>query len=79
MEFVWLQILINFIFLIPEPHVWIHMAGTVDVAARVWVYWALAKKMSGKLIKMNVLLGFEPFLLSSSEAKWRVAVPMPQV
>ena len=40
---------------------------------------SVSKKNERKTKKMNVLLGFEPFLLSSSEAKWRVAVPMPQV
>ena len=35
--------------------------------------------MSGKLIKMHVFLGFEPFLLSNSEAEWRVVVSTPQV
>ena len=44
------------------------MAGIVDVAARVWVYWALAKKISGKIIKMQVFLGFERFLFSNSVA-----------
>ena len=35
--------------------------------------------MIGKLIKMQVFLGFEPFLLSNSEAEWIVVVPTPQV
>ena len=35
--------------------------------------------MGGKLIKMHVFLGFEPFLLSNSEAEWREVVPIPQV
>ena len=35
--------------------------------------------MSGKLIKMQVSLGFEPFLLSKSEAERRVVVPTPRV
>ena len=35
--------------------------------------------MSVKLIKMDVFLGFEPFMLSSSEVEWSVAVPTPQV
>ena len=30
--------------------------------------------MSGKLIIMHVFLGFEPYLLTSSEAEYRVAV-----
>ena len=43
------------------------MAGTIDVAVSIWVYRALAKIMSGKLLKMHVFLGFEPLLLSNSE------------
>ena len=38
--------------------------------------------MSGKLIKIHVFLvflGFEPFLLSNSEAEWRLVVSTPQV
>ena len=32
------------------------MAGTVDVAVRNWVYWALTKNMSGKQKEMHVFL-----------------------
>ena len=35
--------------------------------------------MSGKLIKMHVFIGFEPFLLSYSEAERIVEVPTTQV
>ena len=35
---------------------------------------SVSKKMSGKLIIMHVFLGFEPYLLTSSEAECRVAV-----
>ena len=35
---------------------------------------SVSKKMSGKLIIMHVFLGFEPYLLTSSQAKCRVAV-----
>ena len=44
------------------------MAGKFEVAVRIWVYWVLAIKMSGKLIKLHVSLGYEPFLFSISEA-----------
>ena len=55
------------------------MAGRIYLVVRIWVYWALAKKMSRNLIKLQVFLGFEPFLLSNSEAEWIVVVPTPQV
>ena len=35
--------------------------------------------MSGRLIKMQVFLGFESFLLSNSENEWREVVPTPKV
>ena len=54
---------------VSTSHFKVHMAATVDVNARVWVSWALAKNMSGKQIEMQVLLGFEPFSLSSSVAE----------
>ena len=44
------------------------MTGTVDVAVRIGNYRALAKKISGKIIKMQVFLGFERFLFSNSVA-----------
>ena len=34
--------------------------------------------MSGKLIELHVFLAFELFLLSNSEAEWKVVVPKPQ-
>ena len=43
---------------------------------------SVSKKMSGKIIKLYVFLvflGFEPFLLSNSEAEWRLVVSTPQV
>ena len=40
---------------------------------------SVSKKISGKLIKLPVFLGFEPFLLSNSEAEWREVVRTPQV
>ena len=55
------------------------MVGTVDVAARVRVYWASAKKIEGETKRMHVSLGFEPYLLSNSEAEWREVVPKTQV
>ena len=56
---------------VPKPKVYVEMAGTIDVAAKIWVNWALAKKKRGKLLKMDVFLGFKPFLLSSNEAERR--------
>ena len=38
MEFVWLQIQDNFIFFPKKPDAEVHMAGTVDMAIRIWVY-----------------------------------------
>ena len=35
--------------------------------------------MSWKLIKIDIFLGFEHFLLSNSEAEWIVVVATPQV
>ena len=64
---------------VPTPQVWVQVAGKFDMADRIWVNWALAEKMSGKLIKMQVSLGFEPFLLSKNEAERRVVVPTPRV
>ena len=55
------------------------MAGKIDVAVKIWVNWALAKKLGGKLIKMHVFLGFEPILCSNREAERRVVVPKPQM
>ena len=37
------------------------------------------KKIEQKTIKLNVFLGFEPFLLSNCEAERRIIVPKPQV
>ena len=57
--------------------------NTSDVGPHGWHSWrgcqslslmSVSKKMSGKLIIMHVFLGFEPYLLTSSEAECRVAV-----
>ena len=39
----------------------------------------VSKNLSGKLIKVQVFLGFEHFLLSGSEAERRIAVATPRV
>ena len=39
----------------------------------------VSKKMSRKIKKMHVFLGFERFLLSNMEAEGRVVDPTPQV
>ena len=44
------------------------MAGTVDVAPELEFSECYQKKMSGKLKKNAVCLGFKPFLLSTNEA-----------
>ena len=54
------------------------MAGKIDVTVRI-EFTERKQKISGKLIKMHVFLGFEPFLLSNSEAEWRDVVPAPQM
>ena len=57
--------------------------NTSDVGPHGWHSWcgcqslclmSVSKNMSGKLIIMHVFLGFEPYLLTSSEAECRVAV-----
>ena len=37
------------------------------------------KKMSRKLLKMNIFLGFEHFLCSNKEAERKLVVPKPQM
>ena len=55
------------------------MAGTIEVVLKIKLYWAFAKKMSGKIIKMHVFLCFEPFITSNSDAERPVVVPKPQM
>ena len=54
------------------------MAGTIYVAFKIWIDWALTKKMSGKSIKIHVFPWYKPLLLSNRIAEWKLVVPTPQ-
>ena len=62
---------------VPAPQMQFHLARTW--LSKFEFIQRQQKKISGKLIKLPVFLGFEPFLLSNSEAEWRELVSTPLV